>query len=160
MNKKATIAIAVIGLACRGGCFGRVVLHRASAPDSDRWCLYGNVDMRQVSLAFNGSERIATLNVHEGDRVRPARCWAGWTRARCDLQRGPGAGTDRRAAAGAAAAEDGSRPEEVAQARAGVAAAQADAELAREQLERLQAIGRTTAGRPSASRTWTTRRHA
>ncbi|REM66354.1 hypothetical protein DSI38_13730, partial [Mycobacterium tuberculosis] len=41
----------------------------------------------------------------------------------------------------------GSRPEEVAQANAQVAAAQADAELAQQQLARLQAIGTTTAGR-------------
>ena len=32
--------------------------------------LQGNVDMRQVSLAFNGSGRIASLPVHEGERVQ------------------------------------------------------------------------------------------
>jgi len=41
----------------------------------------------------------------------------------------------------------GSRPEELAQASAQVAAAQADADLAQQQLARLQAIGQTTAGR-------------
>ena len=29
--------------------------------------LYGNVDIRQVQLAFNGSERIATMQAREGD---------------------------------------------------------------------------------------------
>ena len=32
--------------------------------------LYGNVDIRQVQLAFNDSERITTLLVREGDRVQ------------------------------------------------------------------------------------------
>ena len=32
--------------------------------------LYGNVDLRQVQLSFNNSERIAALLVQEGDRVR------------------------------------------------------------------------------------------
>src|SRR5262245_11835836 len=32
--------------------------------------LYGNVDLRQVALAFNNSERIAAVLVQEGDRVR------------------------------------------------------------------------------------------
>src|SRR5260370_38531550 len=31
--------------------------------------LYGNVDLRQVMLAFNNSERIASVLVQEGDRV-------------------------------------------------------------------------------------------
>src|ERR1019366_1329275 len=31
--------------------------------------LYGNVDLRQVQLAFNNSERIAEGNAKEGDRV-------------------------------------------------------------------------------------------
>src|SRR5476651_2128199 len=32
--------------------------------------LYGNVDLRQVELPFNGNERIAAVLVQEGDRVR------------------------------------------------------------------------------------------
>src|SRR5918997_6714522 len=32
--------------------------------------LYGNVDLRQVELPFNNSERIAAVLVQEGDRVR------------------------------------------------------------------------------------------
>ena len=32
--------------------------------------LYGNVDIRETQLAFNATERIETLNVDEGDRVK------------------------------------------------------------------------------------------
>src|SRR5260221_11309745 len=32
--------------------------------------IYGNVDLRQVELAFNNSERIAAVLVQEGDHVK------------------------------------------------------------------------------------------
>jgi HlyD family secretion protein len=37
--------------------------------DPTRLILYGNIDIRQVDLAFNGAERIVALYVEEGDRV-------------------------------------------------------------------------------------------
>lgn len=43
---------------------------RHGAGTKDRLVLYGNVDIRQVQLAFNDSERITTLLVKEGDRVQ------------------------------------------------------------------------------------------
>lgn len=39
------------------------------APQSDDLVLYGNVDIREVRLAFNGSEHVAEITVEEGDRV-------------------------------------------------------------------------------------------
>ena len=44
--------------------------------------LYGNVDLRQVDLPFNDSERIAAVLVQEGDHVR-----AGQVLARLDTSR-------------------------------------------------------------------------
>src|SRR5579862_850177 len=44
--------------------------------------LYGNVDLRQVELPFNGTERIAAVLVQEGDRVH-----AGEVLARLDTSR-------------------------------------------------------------------------
>ncbi|MGA8863931.1 MAG: efflux RND transporter periplasmic adaptor subunit [Gallionella sp.] len=38
--------------------------------------LYGNVDIRQVELAFNGSERIATMQAREGDIVKKGQLLA------------------------------------------------------------------------------------
>jgi HlyD family secretion protein len=35
--------------------------------------LYGNVDIREIRLAFNGSEHVAQILVEEGDRVQPAQ---------------------------------------------------------------------------------------
>ena len=38
--------------------------------------LYGNVDIREVRLAFNGSEHVAEIRVQEGDRVQPGQLLA------------------------------------------------------------------------------------
>ena len=40
------------------------------AAESGELVLHGNVDLRQVQLSFNNSERIAAVLVQEGDRVR------------------------------------------------------------------------------------------
>jgi HlyD family secretion protein len=66
MKKKILLLLAVaIGLGAAGAWyFGS---HRAA--NSNSLTLYGNVDIRQVQLAFNGSERIAKMLVKEGDPV-------------------------------------------------------------------------------------------
>jgi HlyD family secretion protein len=66
MKKKILILLAAaIVLGASGAAyFGN---HRAA--NGDTLTLYGNVDIRQVQLAFNGSERIAQMLVKEGDPV-------------------------------------------------------------------------------------------
>jgi len=51
-----------------GGGYWYWKAHR-SPEDDTRLTLYGNVDIRQVELAINGSERIAKVLVEEGDRI-------------------------------------------------------------------------------------------
>jgi HlyD family secretion protein len=48
--------------------------HRDQAPKE--LLLYGNVDLREVDLAFNNSERIAEVLATEGDRVRKGQLLA------------------------------------------------------------------------------------
>ena len=48
--------------------------------------LYGNVDIRQVSLAFDGSERVAEMRVQEGDRVQADRYWRSWIPESCSCR--------------------------------------------------------------------------
>jgi len=109
--------------------------------------LYGNVDIRQVSLAFNASERIADLRVQEGDKVRAgdvlgtldtrtARVRLAQTEAQIGVQ-------DQ----ALLRLQAGSRPEEIAQARANLAAAVAEADLAERQAARLQATSDATKGK-------------
>ncbi len=108
--------------------------HREGAAEPLK--LYGNVDLRQVSLAFNGSERVAMVLVHEGDRVHKGEMLAkldtgllepqvAEANAQVDAQR---AVVER--------LHNGSRPEEIAQARANLASAEADALNARRQYDR------------------------
>ena len=99
--------------------------------------LFGNVDLRQVELAFNNSQRIAEVGVQEGDRVR-----RGQVLARLDTRRlqPQVAQSEAQLAAQRQVVErlhNGSRPEEISQARANLESAKADATNARRQFDRL-----------------------
>lgn len=147
-RRRRGIVIAVLVLLLGAAALAWVWWQRdAAGEDTRTLLLYGNVDQRQVSLAFNTAERIAELTVREGDKVSP-----GQVLGRLDTR------TPRLRVAQAAAqigvAEQvlarlraGSRPEEIAQARAALAAAAADAEFAAQQQARLQAARDETAGR-------------
>lgn len=109
--------------------------------------LYGNVDLRQVALAFNNSERIAAVLVQEGDRVQRGQVLARLDGSRLEPQV---AQAEARVAARRHVVErlhNGSRPEEIAQARANVASAKADALNAHGQYERLETLAHNSAGR-------------
>jgi HlyD family secretion protein len=102
--------------------------------------LYGNLDLRQVELAFNNSERIASVLVEEGDRVKRGQILArlDTSRLRPELDE-----VEAKAAAQRETVEKlrhGSRPQEIAQARANVESANADALNARGQYERRKAL--------------------
>jgi HlyD family secretion protein len=128
--------------------------------------LYGNVDLRQVELAFNNSERIAAVLVQEGDHVRPGQVLARLDTRRLEpqvaqaeaqaaaqrhiverLRHGSRPEEIAQAEAEVAAQQQvverlrhGSRPEEIAQARANVESAKADAANTRRQYERLKPL--------------------
>src|SRR2546429_9665382 len=88
--------------------------------------LYGNMDLRQVMLAFNNSERIAAVLVQEGDRVRRGQVLARLDTSRLDPMV---AQAEAQSAAQRQVFErlrNGTRPEEIAQARANVDSARAD----------------------------------
>lgn len=108
--------------------------------------LYGNVDLRQVDLAFNNSQRIAEVLVQEGDKVQ-----RGQVLARLDTRRLKPQVAE--AAAQAAAQREivtrlhnGSRPEEIAQAKANLTSAKADAANARTQYKRLELLASQSSG--------------
>jgi HlyD family secretion protein len=115
--------------------------------DRTELALYGNVDLRQVELPFNGSERVAEVLVQEGDHVS-----RGQVLARLDTSRL--APQVAKAEADAAAQQQavarlhhGNRPQEISQARANVDAAAADAANARSQFDRLRSLADSSSGR-------------
>ncbi len=123
--KKRVFILAILVLLIGAGFFGWRWLQRKHAP-SDTITLYGNVDIRQVELAFNDSERIDKLLVDEGTAIH-----AGQLVGQLVQQRFLDAVAQDRATMAAqqqvvARLLAGSRPEEIAQAHADVAAAQAD----------------------------------
>ena len=118
---------------------------RESAPGE--LVAYGNVDLRQVQLSFNNSERIADVLVQEGDRVRKGQLVARLDTRRLEPQV---AQAEAQAAAQRQVVQrlrSGSRPEEIAQARANVESAKADAVNARQQYERIKSAAEMSAGR-------------
>lgn len=109
--------------------------------------LHGNVDIRQVALAFTRSERLLSVEAEEGDRVEQGQLLAQLDTEAVSLAR-------RRSQAAVAAAEqrlarleNGTRPEEIARAQAQFEAAEAQVALAGNRLQRLRTLARTTDGR-------------
>jgi membrane fusion protein PltH len=112
---------------------------RSAAPQREL-VLYGNVDLRQVELAFNNNERIAAVLAQEGDHVKK-----GETLARLDTSRLLPRVREAEARETAerevvAKLHHGSRPEEIAEANANVESARADAINARAQYRRRAAL--------------------
>jgi HlyD family secretion protein len=144
MKRTPLIALAVIAMMLAGGMAWWLTQPRKAPTEI---LLYGNVDLRQVDLAFNGSERIAAVLVSEGDRVT-----RGQVMARLDTSRLKPA-ADQAAAQVAAQGQAlarlrrGNRPEEIDQARANLASAAAEAADARAKYDRLAALSQSSSGR-------------
>ncbi len=122
IQKKKLIIIAVVVLVIAGAV---AYWQTRPTPPSNQVTVYGNVDIRQVQAAFNDNGRLLKLLVQEGDRVKK-----GQLLAEIDPVRFQDA-VDKASAAVAAQQQvlarllAGSRPEEIAEARAQVAAARA-----------------------------------
>ncbi len=122
--------IAVAGLVALAG-IAAIAYVRWGRASSDDLVLYGNIDVREVNLAFNESDRVTRMYVEEGDAVVAGQLLAELDGAR--LQHAMLEAKARVAVQGAAVARlrRGSRPEEIQRARADVAAARAQLRDAR-----------------------------
>lgn len=111
----------------------------------DSLTLYGNVDIRQVDLAFRVEGRIAAVLVDEGDKVRDGDLLARLDTDLLTQARDQAAADLAVQQANLTRVERGYRAEEVAQARAALQAAEAQARNARINLHRVEALRRTNA---------------
>jgi membrane fusion protein PltH len=141
--KKRIIPVAILALAVAG--LGWWLTHRHAA--SAQIVLYGNVDLREVDLAFNDSQRIAKVLVQEGDRVRKGQVLALLDTGRLAPQLQRAEALAQAQAAVVRRLRNGSRPQEVAQARANLALAQADARQARDSYLRVKTVFASSSGR-------------
>jgi HlyD family secretion protein len=136
MKTRWVVAVLVATAVAAG--LGFWLAHRSGA--GPRLVIYGNVDLRQVDLAFNGSERIVEVLVQEGDHVHK-----GQPLARLDTSRIEPRVRDAEARTAAQAAvveklHNGSRPEEISQAQANLVQARADAKNAELQYRRKERL--------------------
>ena len=113
MNKARPIIGIIVIASALGGYYAYTANHKEN-DQGNRLTLYGNVDIREVRLAFNGSEHVDSILVDEGDRVD-----AGQLVARLHTERLK-ASADR--------------------AKADVTAAQAEAKAARLSFQRVQSM--------------------
>lgn len=97
---------------------------------NDEFVLYGNVDIRQVSLAFNSSERIEKMLVEEGDRVQKNDLLATLESKPLELSIAKSEAAIEKQEAVVQRLKNGSRPEEIEQSAAKMRAAEADYENA------------------------------
>jgi HlyD family secretion protein len=147
-HKTLLIAAPALVLALAGAGFGWSVLRHRQA--QAELTLFGNVDLRQVDLAFNNSERIESVTVQEGDHVL-----AGQLLARLDSGRllplvDEATAQEEAQAQVVERMRRGNRPEEISQVRANAASAQADAANAQQQYIRLQNLAERSAGRAAS----------
>jgi HlyD family secretion protein len=139
------IILAVLAALAIGIALGKFL--GGSKKDPNLLVLFGNVDLRQVELAFNNSERIAEVLVEEGDTVARGQVLARLDTSRLKPETAEAAAEVDAQRAAVQRLHNGSRPEEIAQAGANVASAKADLLNAGQQWRRLSALARLTTGR-------------
>ncbi len=143
--KKRKILVVLLLLAVLAGAayFLAPGLGRRGEPPREL-TLYGNVELRQVALPFNNTERIAELLVDEGDRVKRGQALARLDRSRLEPQVAEAEAQIAAQRQVVARLRHGARPEEIAQASAARASAAAEAADAKTRYERAVALRGTS----------------
>lgn len=140
MKKQAAIGVGI-------GMVALVTYGVLSSRSDEAPVFHGNVDIRQIELPFAESERIAEVLVQEGDAVKAGQVLARLSTERLLAQRNQARAQLLVQEQIALRLTNGSRPEEVAQARASVEAAQAEAENSMSLLQRAREIAEASKGR-------------
>lgn len=122
--RKRIMILAIVALLAVGFFVWRRINRKSDAGDSVT--LYGNVDIRQVQVAFNDSERIDQLMVDEGGEVRAGQLIGRLVQQRFSDAVWQGQSLVASQQQVVARLKAGSRPEEIAEARADVAADEAN----------------------------------
>jgi HlyD family secretion protein len=143
--KKWIIGVAVLAVGVIA--VGLYLWKRHEEQPADSLVLHGNVDIRQVSLAFDGNGRIAELRAEEGQAVKAGTVLAVLDTRTLQLQVDQARAQSDAQQQNVLRMRNGSRPEEVSQARSRLNAALADAERAEQDVTRLQGISASTQGR-------------
>ena len=144
MSKRKIILIFLVIALTAGGVFGfRMVYNTGTRNDGNDVFIYGNVDVREVNLAFYATGRIARLLADEGDKVKKGQLLAELedSRYRHAVEKLENDIAAQRELV--ARLKNGSRPQEKADAKARVEAAEARLELAKITARRLKELSKT-----------------
>jgi HlyD family secretion protein len=142
--KIAKIVRLLLLLVILGGIAGGIAFYLLGRKQpSSSLNVYGNVDVRQIQLAFHDTGRIQRLLVDEGEQVQAGQLVAELDPTRYKAARDRAAGETAVQREILARLLAGSRPEEIAAARARVRAADATVQDAVETHRRAQILART-----------------
>ena len=111
-HKSLLIILIIIVLACAG------FYYYKQSQSNKELKLYGNVDVRQVSLSFNASERIDSMLVEEGTQVKKGQLLATLKTQTLKLNIAQSKANIAREEAVLERLHNGSRPQEIEQAQA------------------------------------------
>ncbi len=138
---KIILLVIVILMIFSGGCIYNKI------NKDENVVLYGNVDIRQIALAFNASERIDEMYKEEGDPVKKGDLLATLDSKSLKLQIEKNKAEIEAQENVVLRLKNGSRPEEISQKLAQLNAAEAEAKNAKIQLQRIQNAYNNSAGR-------------
>ncbi|HBO72368.1 MAG TPA: hypothetical protein DD639_08880 [Acinetobacter sp.] len=143
MNKKV-IAVAVVSIIV----LLAVVLwfFNKDKKTEQELTLYGNVDIRQISLAFEQTGRIQSLSVQEGNKVKKGQVLAELKTDALKIQEQQAEAQLNVQKQAMIEQEVGTRPEQITQAKAQLVSAQAQLDKANKDYQRLQILNKSTSG--------------
>jgi HlyD family secretion protein len=147
-RNRRLVVLAILGACAVVGVLWWILRPR---PPADLLTLYGNVDLRQVELAFNGADRIEAVLAQEGDRVARGQVLARLDTGRLVPQVQELEAQTAAQSAAVAKLHAGQRPQEIAQARATFAQAGDEAANAKRQFERVSSLWSASSGQAAVS---------
>ncbi len=139
MNRRRSAAV-LAGLVVLAVAAWLIVRSRSDQSSADVIAASGTVEAREADLGFQAAGRIVSINVDEGDAVQEGRVLAVLDTAEMAARRAAAAAQVEAARAQLTELERGSRPEELAQARAVAAAARQRLDDAQRDLQRTRTL--------------------
>ena len=147
-RKKKTVCIAFLILLVSIGAFFYYQKEKnQAAKEASELCLSGNVDVREVALAFRGSDRITDIFVEEGDSVKKGQLLAKLDPEEVSLKIQQVTSQIEAQENVVLRLKNGTRLEEIAQYAAKLEAAKADQAYAAQELSRKQNAFESSSGR-------------
>jgi len=137
---KRIVILAILIVVAAGGYFAYNRIHEKEKGGENALNYYGSVEIRRVNLSFRVGGRIAEILAEEGEPLMKGQVFARLDRAPLDVEVAAAQASRDQAAATLERAENGSRKQEIEEARALVEEYRATLALAEAELERNQGL--------------------